>query len=194
MVFCTECGTENPPEAKFCSNCGNLLKEVMTRPLKTTEVIQEEKLEIDNLKSNLVCPVCLSKNTNNNGICPKCGKNLKETLFYFEGHGSKMRYDIEITPTSLIKYKKGRFNDKRTGKVKTYDRDLMKNIGIIPRYSQLMFKYKGKYVKLAFLKENIDEVKEILVGRKITIEKSIEKDGKLQKIVSDYYNYSFRRI
>lgn len=37
-MFCYNCGEENPDEAKYCKNCGALLKE---EKVKKTEVIDE---------------------------------------------------------------------------------------------------------------------------------------------------------
>jgi pSer/pThr/pTyr-binding forkhead associated (FHA) protein len=40
-VFCTNCGHRNPPDAHFCSNCGNPLQEDTTIGFSPTELEDE---------------------------------------------------------------------------------------------------------------------------------------------------------
>ncbi len=53
MVECSNCGTENPDNAKFCMNCG-------------------EELE----KADITCPRCGEKNPNGAKFCLGCGAKL----------------------------------------------------------------------------------------------------------------------
>jgi pSer/pThr/pTyr-binding forkhead associated (FHA) protein len=47
-VVCSRCGRRNPPDARFCSNCGNALQEDTTVTLSPIEV-EEEGAEVPGL-------------------------------------------------------------------------------------------------------------------------------------------------
>ena len=40
-MFCPECGTENPPKAKFCYECGIRLSEVIKSAEKISENLED---------------------------------------------------------------------------------------------------------------------------------------------------------
>jgi hypothetical protein len=58
---CSNCGTENNEGTKFCTNCGNKLTEETNTPEEVTEVMNEEKEEVNN-----TVPVSQVVNNDNN--------------------------------------------------------------------------------------------------------------------------------
>jgi len=60
-IICPECGTVNPPNAKFCSSCGTELT-----------LVQAEAV------TSLTCPKCGTENNLEAKFCVKCGAPLKK--------------------------------------------------------------------------------------------------------------------
>lgn len=106
------------------------------------------------------CPKCEFENSEDANFCMKCGKDLKETIAYFEGDSGG--HDIEVTPNTLIVYKRSLWSGKRTGKVKVYEREKMENIEVGRTSSHLSFKYNGKRKGYRISPRYLDEVEEIL--------------------------------
>ena len=52
-MFCINCGTKLPDEAKFCFNCGTNLEELL-KSINNTKVIQEEEEKVNDLGDELV--------------------------------------------------------------------------------------------------------------------------------------------
>jgi len=63
--LCPKCGYKNPPESKFCVNCGTNISEI---PVKGNAT-QEES-------SYVICPKCGYKNPPESKFCVKCGTPL----------------------------------------------------------------------------------------------------------------------
>ncbi len=58
MQLCTRCGRSNPPDAKFCQDCG--------APLQAAN------------RSVLVCPACGSENPPDSRFCQRCGVRIQD--------------------------------------------------------------------------------------------------------------------
>ena len=71
-----------------------------------------------------VCPSCGVGNPDDADNCIICDKDLNETVIFLEDEF----YDIELTRTSLIEYRKNFFRTRRTGKVKRFSLDKMEKI------------------------------------------------------------------
>lgn len=159
MVFCKECGTEIDDNAKFCSECG---AEII---FKENEPNKENILE-----STIRCPSCNSINYRDQVSCSNCGRDLSNTLGYFEG-GTRfnviMNRNIEITPSELIVYKRSKIGGKSKKNPKRYNRDEMESIELHRHLHQLRFMYNGKLEFYSVLPKYYDELKRILkIGHK----------------------------
>ena len=66
MRYCSECGSENPNQAKFCRNCGAVLKQSDGEDLSAASdigEIRQDKMNFNDLKENKIdSAVTASKN------------------------------------------------------------------------------------------------------------------------------------
>ena len=110
MVFCPECGTEIEDNAKFCTECG------------TKIIVIENELDKTSI-STIKCPSCRTENDREQPSCWVCGRDLTNTLAFFQGGYSsngmwRMNKDIEITPDEVIMYKRSHISGKQKKKLK----------------------------------------------------------------------------
>lgn len=74
-IICAECGTENDPEAKFCTNCGaDIVKQQMYK-----QVCRQCGSEIE--EGSKFCPNCgaeIKVEDESENRCPNCGNLLEE--------------------------------------------------------------------------------------------------------------------
>jgi membrane protease subunit (stomatin/prohibitin family) len=80
MVACPKCNTPNPPEAKFCHNCGSrLLTDTVKCGKCGSEVPADSKFCPEcgqQLKGNKKCPKCGHESPVSAKFCPECGTEL----------------------------------------------------------------------------------------------------------------------
>ena len=116
--------------------------------------------QMDEVKNErILCPACKTENRKDPKFCVECGKNLRETIAYFE---NKPSHDIEVTADRLIIYKRSVFG-KRTGETEVYKLEKMENIEIGRILKQLRFDYNGKRKIYNFKKEYLDKIEEIFL-------------------------------
>jgi len=60
-MFCSRCQSENPADAKYCENCGQVLLKVLP-----------------SAKDSGQCPSCGEKNSSKDNFCQKCGAALNK--------------------------------------------------------------------------------------------------------------------
>lgn len=65
-MFCYNCGEENPDEAKYCRNCGAVLKEENT--VKKAEVIENEDYHQSRQQTTTTTTSSSSSNSDNTWI------------------------------------------------------------------------------------------------------------------------------
>jgi len=80
MVPCPKCSTPNPPDAKFCRNCGNKMQNNTVKCSKCgSEVPADSKFCHEcgqQLKGNKSCPKCGKESPVNAKFCPECGNSF----------------------------------------------------------------------------------------------------------------------
>jgi ribosomal protein L40E len=102
--ICPYCETENPPKAKFCVGCGEMLKEKISMNL-TTETVENEstgevttpkKVPLSSKQSKYkICPECKQKNKLDAKFCVICGKQ-------FQGGMLSSQSEEETVPKKLL--------------------------------------------------------------------------------------------
>ena len=97
MVICSDCG-KDVKDAKFCSNCGALLKsepveEVVDEPVE--EVVDEKVDEVERVEVNEVPPedIIEVKTVNNSKFCPNCGAEIVAETPFCPQCGFKLNQD-----------------------------------------------------------------------------------------------------
>lgn len=71
----------------------------------------------DEITFNKICPKCGVANPDNEDNCIICDKDLLETVLYLED----AFFDLEITETEFVEYRKNYYRTRRTGKVKRFN-------------------------------------------------------------------------
>lgn len=74
-MFCSECGKELNPTAKFCDNCGAKIK------LKTENKSSNSSCTEKPEKSNTKCIVCASTLNEDDDMCPYCGYIIRGSIY-----------------------------------------------------------------------------------------------------------------
>ena len=100
--------------------------------------MSEEEDYSENLDK--ICPNCMIANPNNAENCMMCDKDLLETVLFLEDEF----FDIEITSKEFIEYRKNYYRTRRTGKVKHFKLDKMRNINFGTPIKRFSFEYDGK--------------------------------------------------
>lgn len=62
-MFCYNCGEENPDEAKYCKNCGAILKE---EKAKKVEIVEEPEFNQNNHQSTQQTTTTTTSSSSNN--------------------------------------------------------------------------------------------------------------------------------
>ncbi|WP_414470215.1 hypothetical protein [Methanobacterium sp. ACI-7] len=120
---------------------GNKIKS-MGKHSQSNEKVNKET------NSKLTCPECYNINPESAENCQKCGKNLKEILFFSKGKLSDMP-DVEMTKRFLIVYKNNIFG-KRSGKIDKYYLNKMGKVEINDNIQYGLSPLPFKYVALNF--------------------------------------------
>ena len=113
----------------------------------------------NDISFNKICPNCGVGNPEDTDNCIICDKDLNETVIFLEDEF----YDIELTKTSLIEYRKNFFRTRRTGKVKKYRLDKMEKIVFGHPVTRLNFYYNGKKEVYALKEENYQSLKDVMI-------------------------------
>ena len=87
-----------------------------------------------------ICPACGLANPENFNRCIMCDKDLTLTVLFFED----AFFDIELTTTEFIEYRKNYYRTRRTGKIKRFKLDKMENIEFGNPIKRFSFDYNGK--------------------------------------------------
>lgn len=82
LIICPNCHQENPANAKFCGNCGQLLKPRKKECVKCHHEIPEgtkfcPECGAVQVEIEKECPKCHHKVKGNSKFCPECGEPLK---------------------------------------------------------------------------------------------------------------------
>ena len=82
LIICPNCHQENPVNAKFCGNCGQLLKPRKKECVKCHHEIPEgtkfcPECGAVQVEIEKECPKCHHKVKGNSKFCPECGEPLK---------------------------------------------------------------------------------------------------------------------
>ncbi len=111
----------------------------------------------DGTSFNRICPECGVGNLEDADNCIVCYKDLSETLLFFEDEF----YDLELTHEFLIEYRKNFYRTRRTGKVKKYFIDEIKDIKLGHPIKRFSFTYNGKKEVYALKDDNYNSLKEL---------------------------------
>lgn len=93
FIFCTQCGTKNNSEAKFCYSCGDPIQvindlqqvkktsDVSPEVKRTFDMPQQSKITYSDRKQEFVgkilkCPSCGAQLSSFTAICPDCGHEI----------------------------------------------------------------------------------------------------------------------
>lgn len=103
-----------------------------------------------------ICPACGIANPQEFKRCMMCDKDLTLTVLYFED----AFFDIELTTTEFIEYRKNYYRTRRTGKIKHFKLDKMENINFGSPIKRFSFDYDGKREVYALKDENYKLLKD----------------------------------
>ena len=87
-----------------------------------------------------ICPACGLANPEEFKNCMMCDKDLTLTVLFLED----AFFDIELTTTEFIEYRKNYYRTRRTGKIKRFKLDKMENIEFGSPIKRFSFDYNGK--------------------------------------------------
>jgi len=108
-----------------------------------------------------ICPACGIANPENENRCIMCDKDLTLTVLFLEDSF----FDIELTTTEFIEYRKNYYRTRRTGKIKRFKLDKMENIEFGSPIKRFIFDYNGKREVYPLKDENFMNLKEKLETR-----------------------------
>lgn len=89
MAICKECGTKNPDEAKFCSECGGVLATIDAAAVKAAldkvekEFEKDAKVSLDRSRLTYICDICGKVNPIDtpDKRCVRCGKKMPRSEY-----------------------------------------------------------------------------------------------------------------
>lgn len=89
MAICKECGTKNPDEAKFCSECGGVLATIDATAVKAAldkvekEFEKDAKVSLDRSRLTYICDICGKVNPIDtpDKRCSRCGKKMPRSEY-----------------------------------------------------------------------------------------------------------------
>lgn len=103
-----------------------------------------------------ICPACGIANPEEFNRCMMCDKDLTLTVLFIEDEF----FDIELTTTEFIEYRKNYYRTRRTGKIKRFKLDKMENINFGSPIKRFSFDYDGKREVYPLKDENYMLLKE----------------------------------
>jgi hypothetical protein len=103
-----------------------------------------------------ICPSCGIANPEEFKSCMMCDKDLTLTVLFLED----AFFDIELTTTEFIEYRKNYYRTRRTGKIKRFKLDKMGNINFEIPIKRFSFDYDGKREVYPLKDENYMLLKE----------------------------------
>lgn len=112
----------------------------------------------NNVDFGKICPACGIANPEEFKRCMMCDKDLALTVLFLEDSF----FDIELTTTEFIEYRKNYYRTRRTGKVKRFKLDKMENITFGSPIKRFIFDYEGKREVYPMKDENYMRLKEKL--------------------------------
>lgn len=112
--------------------------------------------EIEGL--NLICPECGMANPDDGEECIFCDRDLTNILLFLEDDS----FDLEISKSSIIEYRKNFWGTERTGKVIEYPLSEISNIEFGSPITRFKFDYNGERHVIPLRKENMECLKDIL--------------------------------
>ena len=110
--------------------------------------------EYTEIYSGKTCPEGLDNTENSSDTVES-----NEILLYIEDQF----FDVEITADKFIAYEKKNSGTRRTGKVKEYSIDSMKNIHFEYPVTIVNFDYQGKKAVYSFNEKNYNSIKELMI-------------------------------
>jgi hypothetical protein len=113
----------------------------------------------DEITFNKICPKCGVANPDNEANCIICDKDLLETVLYLED----AFFDLEITETEFVEYRKNYYRTRRTGKVKRFKLKKMEEISLGQPIKRINFIYDGKKETYPLKDENYELLKDFMV-------------------------------
>ncbi|CDG64984.1 MAG: hypothetical protein PWQ15_1150 [Methanobacterium sp.] len=118
----------------------------------------DPEFAIDKSDFTLICPECGVANPNGSQNCLVCDRDLTQTVLFLEDDP----FDLELTRTALIEYRKNFWGTERTGKVLVYTLSEISNIEYGSPITRFKFDYKGERQVIPLRKENMEILKEVL--------------------------------
>jgi ribosomal protein L40E len=112
----------------------------------------------DKITFNKICPKCGVANPDYSDNCIICDKDLLETKLYIED----AFFDLEITETELVEYRKNFYRTRRTGKVKRFKLEKIEKISFGHPIKRICFIYEGKKEVYPLKDENYNLLKDFM--------------------------------
>lgn len=119
---------------------------------------------------NQICPACGVGNPSDASNCIVCDKDLTETLLFLED----AFFDLELTHTELLEYRKNFYRTRRTGKVRRYSLKDVTGIEFGHPVKRFIFEYHGERIVLPLEDDNYERLRETLEGYQIPLNKDDE--------------------
>jgi hypothetical protein len=113
----------------------------------------------DDIYFNRICPECGVGNPDDADNCIVCDKDLLETILYLED----AFFDLEITETEFVEYRKNYYRTRRTGKVKRFKLEKIEEISFGHPIKRMSFVYEGKKEVYPLKDENYDLLKDFMI-------------------------------
>lgn len=107
MSYCTNCGTKQDGNKKFCKSCGKMISPKLTK----IQTIQTSERKLDNMN---VCISCGTELSDNEKFCTKCGKIANQDPMQLEDvYKTEQLYQPQIPKQNVTEPKVKRNSMKR---------------------------------------------------------------------------------
>ena len=98
-----------------------------------------------------ICPECGVANPDDSEVCLVCDRDLTNIVVFLEDDS----FDLEITETCIIEYRKNFWGTDRTGKVNQYPITEITNIEFGSPITRFKFDYNGERQVIPLKAENM---------------------------------------